>query len=175
MAFNSPVWFNVGVEEQPAVLRACFINSVDDSIELDPRSGEDRRHALQVRASGYGLEPCPSLRRLRREHLNGGGLTRVGSGLVHARLRWPSRGATQGRRQDRVRARAKMVILKHRSTPDVVDFIDCKAIEREEGRGADSIAGYDGRAFNVQGGEAYGLGGTTKNANPLGPRPGRVS
>ena len=31
-AFNSPVWFNVGVEERPLV-SACFINSVDDNME----------------------------------------------------------------------------------------------------------------------------------------------
>lgn len=32
VAFNSPVWFNVGVEEQPQC-SACFINSVDDSMD----------------------------------------------------------------------------------------------------------------------------------------------
>src|SRR6185295_13890145 len=32
MAFNSPVWFNVGVEKDPQC-SACFINSVDDSME----------------------------------------------------------------------------------------------------------------------------------------------
>jgi ribonucleoside-diphosphate reductase alpha chain len=32
VAFNSPVWFNVGVEEHPQC-SACFINSVEDSME----------------------------------------------------------------------------------------------------------------------------------------------
>src|SRR4051812_33083898 len=32
MSFNSPVWFNVGVEKEPQC-SACFINSVDDSME----------------------------------------------------------------------------------------------------------------------------------------------
>ena len=32
MAFNSPVWFNVGVEEKPQC-SACFINSVKDSMD----------------------------------------------------------------------------------------------------------------------------------------------
>src|SRR5204862_6665758 len=32
MAFNSPVWFNVGVEDHPQC-SACFINSVDDTME----------------------------------------------------------------------------------------------------------------------------------------------
>src|SRR5262249_3871106 len=31
-SFNSPVWFNVGVEEHPQC-SACFINSVDDSMD----------------------------------------------------------------------------------------------------------------------------------------------
>src|SRR5690606_32285586 len=31
MSFNSPVWFNVGVEEHPQC-SACFINSVEDSM-----------------------------------------------------------------------------------------------------------------------------------------------
>src|SRR5688572_27601814 len=32
MAFNSPVWFNVGIEAE-AQCSACFINSVDDSMD----------------------------------------------------------------------------------------------------------------------------------------------
>jgi ribonucleoside-diphosphate reductase alpha chain len=32
MAFNSPVWFNVGIEAEPQC-SACFINSVDDTME----------------------------------------------------------------------------------------------------------------------------------------------
>ena len=32
VAFNSPVWFNVGVEEHPQC-SACFINSVDDNMD----------------------------------------------------------------------------------------------------------------------------------------------
>ena len=31
MAFNSPIWFNVGVEEKPQC-SACFINSVRDEM-----------------------------------------------------------------------------------------------------------------------------------------------
>ena len=31
MAFNSPVWFNVGIEPQPQC-SACFINSVQDTM-----------------------------------------------------------------------------------------------------------------------------------------------
>jgi ribonucleoside-diphosphate reductase alpha chain len=33
MAFNSPVWFNLGVADTPQQASACFINSVDDTME----------------------------------------------------------------------------------------------------------------------------------------------
>ena len=36
MAFNSPVWFNVGVETKPQC-SACFINSVEDTMEAFSR------------------------------------------------------------------------------------------------------------------------------------------
>ena len=32
MAFNSPVWFNLGVKDTPQQASACFINSVDDTM-----------------------------------------------------------------------------------------------------------------------------------------------
>src|SRR5262245_7899868 len=33
MAFNSPVWFNLGVQGTPQQASACFINSVEDTME----------------------------------------------------------------------------------------------------------------------------------------------
>jgi ribonucleoside-diphosphate reductase alpha chain len=32
-AFNSPVWFNIGVENTPQVAAACFILAVDDTMD----------------------------------------------------------------------------------------------------------------------------------------------
>ena len=54
-AFNSPVWFNVGIEKHPQA-SACFINSVARHDGVDPRPRPHRGHALQVRL-GHGLEP----------------------------------------------------------------------------------------------------------------------
>jgi ribonucleoside-diphosphate reductase alpha chain len=48
MAFNSPVWFNVGFEEEPQC-SACFINSCEDTMDSDPHPRQDRGHAVQVR------------------------------------------------------------------------------------------------------------------------------
>ena len=41
-AFNSPVWFNVGVEETPQC-SACFINSVEDTMQSIIGPGQDAR------------------------------------------------------------------------------------------------------------------------------------
>src|ERR671920_88143 len=83
-AFNSPVWFNVGFEEQPQC-SACFILSVEDTMESildwntregrndqvgrqDPPRGEDGRprrrppghprlHLVQGQGGGQGRGP----------------------------------------------------------------------------------------------------------------------
>ena len=47
-AFNSPVWFNVGFEKAPAVLGVLHqLGAGHDGV--DPRPGEDRGDAVQVR------------------------------------------------------------------------------------------------------------------------------
>src|SRR3712207_989113 len=69
-AFNSPVWFNVGFEEQPQC-SACFILSVEDTIEsiLDWNTKEGM---IFRGGSGSGI----NLSRIRgsQEHLSKGGL-----------------------------------------------------------------------------------------------------
>jgi ribonucleoside-diphosphate reductase alpha chain len=69
-AFNSPVWFNVGFEEQPQC-SACFILSVDDTIEsiLDWNTKEGM---IFRGGSGSGI----NLSNIRGsvEHLSKGGL-----------------------------------------------------------------------------------------------------
>src|SRR5260370_2497410 len=69
-SFNSPVWFNIGVPGRQLQASACFINSVDDSMEpiLDLVKTEGR---LCKFGSGTGTNlsvlPPP------KEHLSGGG------------------------------------------------------------------------------------------------------
>ncbi len=48
-AFNSPVWFNVGVPDTPQQCSACFILAVDDHMSLDPQLVRRGRHDLQGR------------------------------------------------------------------------------------------------------------------------------
>jgi ribonucleoside-diphosphate reductase alpha chain len=141
MAFNSPVWFNVGVEEHPQC-SACFINSVDDS--MSSILGLAKTEGMLFK---YGSGTGSNLSSLRssRVHLNGGG---TASGPVSF-MRGFDAFAGAIKSGGKTRRAAKMVILNI-DHPDVVDFIDCKAIE-EKKAWALIDAGYDG-GFNVVGG-----------------------
>ncbi len=83
MAFNSPVWFNVGIEEHPQC-SACFINSVKDTMEsiLDLVKTEGRLFKF-----GSGTGSNLSTLRSSRENLSGGGtasgLYRLCAGTTH--------------------------------------------------------------------------------------------
>src|SRR4051812_4972429 len=141
MAFNSPVWFNVGVEPRPQC-SACFINSVDDS--MSSILGLAKTEGMLFK---YGSGTGSNLSSLRssRENLNGGG---TASGPVSF-MRGFDAFAGAIKSGGKTRRAAKMVILNV-DHPDVVDFIDCKAIE-EKKAWALIDAGYDG-GFNVVGG-----------------------
>ncbi len=69
-AFNSPVWFNVGVEEKPQC-SACFILSVDDSID-----GLLELQKTEAKLFKYGSGAGSNLSAIRssRETLKGGGV-----------------------------------------------------------------------------------------------------
>jgi ribonucleoside-diphosphate reductase alpha chain len=141
MAFNSPVWFNVGIEERPQC-SACFINSVKDSMEgiLDLAKTEGM---LFKYGSGTGTNF--SALRSSRENLSGGG---TASGPVSF-MRGFDSFAGVIKSGGKTRRAAKMVILDI-DHPDVMDFIKCKADE-EKKAWALIEAGYNG-GFNVTGG-----------------------
>jgi ribonucleoside-diphosphate reductase alpha chain len=141
MAFNSPVWFNCGVEAAPQC-SACFINSVDDS--MASILGLAKTEGMLFK---YGSGTGSNLSNLRssRENLNGGG---TASGPVSF-MRGFDAFAGAIKSGGKTRRAAKMVILNV-DHPDIVDFIDCKAVE-EKKAWALIDAGYDG-GFNVPGG-----------------------
>jgi len=142
VAFNSPVWFNVGVEREPQC-SACFINSVDDTMEsiLDLAKTEGM---LFKWGSGTGTN-FSSLRSC-KEPLGGGG---TASGPVSF-MRGFDAFAGVIKSGGKTRRAAKMVIL-NADHPDVEEFVSCKS--NEEKKACALIdAGYDG-SFN---GEAYG-------------------
>ena len=152
MAFNSPVWFNVGVVERPQC-SACFINSVEDNLGsiLDLAKTE----ALLFKwGSGSGSN-LSSLRGS-NEPLSGGG---TASGPVSF-MRGFDSFAGVIKSGGKTRRAAKMVILDV-DHPDILQFVRCKADE-ERKAWALIETGYDG-GFHVPGGAYDSVG--FQNAN----------
>jgi len=133
-SFNSPVWFNVGVEPKPQC-SACFILSVKDTMEsiLDWY----RREGI-IFKGGSGSGVNLSGIRSSRERLGGGG---TASGPVSF-MRAADASAGVIKSGGKTRRAAKMVVLNV-DHPDIADFIECKAAEE---RKAWTLidAGYDG-------------------------------
>ncbi len=141
-SFNSPVWFNVGIEKNPQC-SACFINSLKDSMEaiLDLAKTEGM---LFKHGSGTGTNF--SALRSGKETVRGGGKA---SGPVSF-MKGFDAFAGVIKSGGKTRRAAKMVILNI-DHPDIEEFIECKA--REEKKAWALIEkGYSG-SF---GGEAYG-------------------
>jgi ribonucleoside-diphosphate reductase alpha chain len=140
-AFNSPVWFNVGIEQHPQC-SACFINSVEDT--MDSILNLSKIEGLLFKW-GSGTGTNFSTLRSSRERLSSGGFA---SGPVSF-MRGYDAFAGVIKSGGKTRRAAKMVIL-NADHPDIVDFINCKV--KEEKKAWSLIdAGYDG-SF---GGEAY--------------------
>ena len=122
-SFNSPVWFNCGVEAKPQC-SACFINSVGDTMEgiLNLAKTEG---LLFKWGSGTGTN-FSSLRSS-KEHIQGGG---TASGPVSF-MKGFDAFAGVIKSGGRTRRAAKMVILNI-DHPDIVEYIKCKAEEEKK-------------------------------------------
>jgi len=142
MAFNSPVWFNVGCQPKPQC-SACFINSVQDSMESI--MGLTRTEGMLFKwGSGTGTN-FSSLRGS-KETLSGGG---IASGPVSF-MKGFDAFAGVIKSGGKTRRAAKMVILNI-DHPDIVEFIDCKVKEEKKAhvlieQGYDSSI--DGEAYS---------------------------
>ncbi len=141
VAFNSPVWFNVGVEEHPQC-SACFINSVEDSMESILGLAKTEGMLFKF-GSGTGSNLSPI--RSSREMLKGGG---TASGPVSF-MKGFDAFAGVIKSGGKTRRAAKMVIL-NADHPDILEFIRCKVGEEKKAHVLID-AGYD-PSFN---GEAY--------------------
>jgi len=139
--FNSPVWFNVGVEEKPQC-SACFINSVEDTMQSI--LGLAKTEGMLFK---YGSGTGSNLSSLRssREGLAGGG---TASGPVSF-MKGFDAFAGVIKSGGKTRRAAKMVILDV-GHPDIEEFILCKELE-ERKAWALIESGYEG-GFNVPGG-----------------------
>ena len=126
VAFNSPVWFNIGVQGVPQQASACFILSVDDKMD-SILNWYVEEGTIFKGGSGAGI----NLSRIRSSHelLKGGG---TASGPVSF-MRGADASAGTIKSGGKTRRAAKMVILDV-DHPDVEEFIWCKAREEQKAR-----------------------------------------
>ena len=125
-AFNSPVWFNIGVKGVPQQASACFILAVDDTMD-SILNWYVEEGTIFKGGSGAGT----NLSKIRSSHeiLQGGG---TASGPVSF-MRGADASAGTIKSGGKTRRAAKMVILNV-DHPDVEDFIWCKALEERKAR-----------------------------------------
>ena len=142
VAFNSPVWFNVGVQAKPQC-SACFINSVQDNMESI--MGLAKTEGMLFKW-GSGTGTNFSTLRGSRESLSGGG---IASGPVSF-MKGFDAFAGVIKSGGKTRRAAKMVIL-NAEHPDILEFIQCKTKEEAKAfvlinQGYDSSI--DGEAYS---------------------------
>jgi ribonucleoside-diphosphate reductase alpha chain len=171
-AFNSPVWFNVGLYHQYGVGKnstrgnwrfnpesgqcerpatqydypqcsACFIQSVEDNMESIMNLASSEAMLFKF-GSGTGTDLTPL--RSKREKLSGGG--RPSGPLSFLKVYDQVAGIVKSGGKTRRAAKMNTIRDWH---GDIEDFIDCKSLE-EKKAGALIAQGYDS-SFN---GEAYG-------------------
>ena len=133
-AFNSPVWFNIGVKDVPQQASACFILAVEDT--MDGILNWYREEGTIFKGgSGSGINL--SNIRSSAEGLKGGG---TASGPVSF-MRGADASAGTIKSGGKTRRAAKMVIL-NADHPDIEEFIWCKAHEERKAH-ALAAAGFD--------------------------------
>ena len=125
-AFNSPVWFNIGVKGVPQQASACFILAVEDKMSAILNWYREEGVIFKG-GSGSGI----NLSKIRSsaEHLEGGG---TASGPVSF-MRGADASAGTIKSGGKTRRAAKMVIL-NADHPDIEEFIWCKVKEERKAR-----------------------------------------
>jgi ribonucleoside-diphosphate reductase alpha chain len=151
-AFNSPVWFNIGVPERSQQASACFILHVDDTM---PSILNWYREEGMIFKGGSGSGVNVSSIRSSYERLGKSAGTASGP-LSFMRGADASAGAIKS--GGKTRRAAKMVIMNV-DHPDVLAFIWCKAIEERKARVLQE-AGYD---MDLDGKDSYSV--MYQNAN----------
>ncbi len=133
-AFNSPVWFNIGVRGVPQQASACFILHVEDTMD-SILNWYVEEGTIFKGGSGSGI----NLSGIRSsvELLKGGG---TASGPVSF-MRGADASAGTIKSGGKTRRAAKMVILDI-DHPDVEEFIWCKSREEKKARVL-AAAGFD--------------------------------
>lgn len=141
-AFNSPVWFNIGVPNRRQAASACFISGVDDSLDdiMKFQASETR-----IFAGGSGSGANLSKIRSSYERLSSGAYTSGPLSWMEALDKYAKAMKSGGS----TRNAAKMVVLDMEH-PDILEckdgrpgFIPCKAVEEKRAH-ALIDAGYTG-------------------------------
>ncbi|MEN9792731.1 MAG: hypothetical protein RL330_809 [Actinomycetota bacterium] len=150
-AFNSPVWFNIGVKGVPQQASACFILSVEDKMSAILNWYREEGVIFKG-GSGSGI----NLSKIRSslEGLEGGG---TASGPVSF-MRGADASAGTIKSGGKTRRAAKMVIL-NADHPDVEEFVWCKVREERKARVLRD-AGFD---MDLDGVDSYSI--QYQNAN----------
>ncbi|HET7528906.1 MAG TPA: vitamin B12-dependent ribonucleotide reductase [Candidatus Saccharimonadales bacterium] len=151
-AFNSPVWFNIGVRERSQQASACFILAVEDTM---PAILNWYAEEGMIFKGGSGSGINVSTLRSSKEPLGKSAGTASGP-LSFMRGADASAGAIKS--GGKTRRAAKMVIM-NADHPDVQDFIWCKAIEERKARVLEQ-AGFD---MTLDGKDSYSV--QYQNAN----------
>lgn len=151
-AFNSPVWFNIGVPERSQQASACFILHVEDTM---PAILNWYTEEGMIFKGGSGSGINVSSLRSSKERLGKSAGTASGP-LSFMRGADASAGAIKS--GGKTRRAAKMVIL-NADHPDVEEFIWCKAREERKARVLQE-AGYD---MDLDGRDSYSV--QYQNAN----------
>jgi ribonucleoside-diphosphate reductase alpha chain len=146
-AFNSPVWFNIGVPSRAQQASACFILAAEDTMPAILNWYKEEGMIFKG-GSGSGI----NLSNIRSSVEKLGKSAGTASGpLSFMRGADASAGAIKS--GGKTRRAAKMVILNS-DHPDIVEFIWCKAIEERKARALQGFGfdmSLDGKdSFSVQ-------------------------
>src|ERR1700722_7867667 len=123
-AFNSPVWFNIGVKGVPQQGSACFILAVEDSMR-SILNWYTEEGIIFKGGSGAGV----NLSKIRSSHelLKGGGTASGPVSFMRGADAWAGTIKSSGK----TRRAAKMVVLDI-DHPDIHEFTRCKAEEEDK-------------------------------------------
>lgn len=147
-AFNSPVWFNVGVQENPQC-SACFIQSVDDTMESIVSL---QRNEVMLFKGGSGTGSNLSNLRSSWEPLSRGGYASGPVSFMRGYDSWA--GVTKSGGGTRRAAKLSCLNMDH---PDILEqmngmagFITCKSDAEQQAHALYSTGKYSAE-FNVAG------------------------
>jgi ribonucleoside-diphosphate reductase alpha chain len=124
VAFNSPVWFNVGTPKPVQQVSACYILNIEDNMKAILDAGVEEGMIFK---GGSGAGTNLSKIRGSMEHLSSGGIASGPVSFMKPLDSWAgvikSAGATR---------RAALMRILNIDHPDIKDFIWCKAREEKK-------------------------------------------